>query len=83
MPRVPSCAICILRRTGPGPDLPADCEGATRSKTLSQVGIEEFCQDLTLTCLLEQARAGERELKILAQDFKDDADEPVTETFGQ
>ena len=32
-------------------------------------------------CLIDQALVGNRELKILAQDIKDDADEPLSEIF--
>jgi hypothetical protein len=49
----------------------------TISQYIFQVGTEELVNDPTLTRLIDQALAGNREPKILAQDVKDDADEPL------
>ena len=78
---LPSCAIPNLRQAEPGPDLPASFEGATRLENSSQPGIEEFFNDPMLTRLIDQVLVGNRELKILAQDVKDEADEPLSEIF--
>jgi len=40
-----------------------------------------FFNDPMHTRLIDQALVGNRELKILAQDVKDDADEPLGEIF--
>ena len=61
--------------------LPAGFNGANSSKNSSQPRIEEFFNDPMLTRLIDQGLAGNRELKILAQDVKDDADEPLSELF--
>src|SRR5438105_3350437 len=49
-------------------------------KTHFSSGLEEFSM---IRCLraIDQALLGNRELKILAQDFTDDADEPLSEIF--
>jgi outer membrane protein, multidrug efflux system len=67
---LPSCGIPTLRQADPGPDLPGGFKGATRSENSSQVGIKEFFDDPMLTSLIDQALAGNRELKILAQDVQ-------------
>ena len=48
---------------------------ATSSENSSRLGIEEFFDDPMLTRLIHQGLVGNRELTILAQDVKDDADE--------
>jgi hypothetical protein len=45
----------------------------------SQPGGEEFFNDPMLTRLIHQVLVGNPELKTLAQDAKDEADEPVSE----
>ena len=44
--------------------------GATSPENSSQLGIEEFYHDPMLTCLIHQALAGNRELKILDQEIQ-------------
>jgi outer membrane protein, multidrug efflux system len=65
---LPSCGIPDLRRADPGPDRPGGFKGATRLENSSQVGIEEFFDDPMLMSLIDRALAGNRGLKILAQD---------------
>ena len=72
---LPSCGIPDLRRADPGPDPPGGFKGATRSENSSQVGIEEFFDDPMLTSLIDRALAGNRELKIPAQDLQIAGDE--------
>jgi outer membrane protein, multidrug efflux system len=67
---VPSCRIPNLRQTDPGPNLPGGFKRATRSENSSQVGIEEFSDNPMLTSLIDQALAGNRELKMLARDVQ-------------
>ena len=80
---LPSCGIPNLRKAVPGPVLPANYvagfNGAASSENSSQVPIEDFFNDPMLTRLIDQELVGSRERKILAQDVKDDADEPLTE----
>src|SRR5262245_24491907 len=78
---LPSCAILNLRQAELGPDLPASFNGVTSSENSSQLGIEAFFNDPVLTRLIDQALVGNRELMILAQDVKDDADEPLSQLF--
>jgi NodT family efflux transporter outer membrane factor (OMF) lipoprotein len=67
---LPSCAIPHLRQAAPGPDLPASFNGATSPDNSSQLGIEEFFHDPMLTRLIDQALAGNRELKILDEEVQ-------------
>ena len=78
---LPSCCIPQLRHGEEGPALPDSFNGATSSENSSQLWIEEFFNDSTLTSLIDEALAGNRELKILDEDGKDDADEPLPEIF--
>src|SRR3954454_9314089 len=66
---LPSCGIPPLRHPEPGPGLPAD-NGPTNSDNSSQLTIEEFYHDPMLTCLINQAVAGNRELKVLNEDVQ-------------
>ena len=67
---LPSCGIPPLRWAEPGPGLPASFNGATSSENSSQLPVEEFYNDPMLTCLIHQALAGNRELKILNEDVQ-------------
>ena len=67
---LPSCGIPNLRQAEPGPGLPASFNGATSSENSSQLGIEEFFNDPMLTRLIDQALAGNRELKILDEEVQ-------------
>ena len=59
-----------LRQPEPGPGLPADFNGATSPENSAQLGIEEFYNDPMLTCLIDQALVGNRELKILNEEVQ-------------
>lgn len=67
---LPSCGIPNLRRPDPPRPLPETFNGTTSSENSSQIGIEEFFNEPTLTGLIHQALAGNQELKILAQDVQ-------------
>jgi outer membrane protein, multidrug efflux system len=67
---LPSCGIPCLRVAEPGPPLPATFKGATSPDNSSQLWIDEFFHDPVLTHLIEQALAGNRELKILNEDIE-------------
>src|ERR1700722_547447 len=67
---VPSCAIPDLRQAEPVADMPAGFNGATSPENSAQLGIEEFFHDPMLTCLINQALAENRELKILNEEVE-------------
>ena len=75
---LPSCGIPGLRKPEIAPGLPADFNGATSADNASQLTIEEFYQDQTLTCLIDQAVAGNRELKILNEEVQIASNEVLT-----
>ena len=66
----PSCKTPQLRDAQPGQELPASFNGVTSSENSSQVGIDEFFNDPTLTGLIDQGLACNQELKILAEDIQ-------------
>jgi multidrug efflux system outer membrane protein len=67
---LPSCAIPHLRHADPAPDLPASYDGRDGSENSAQLGIIDFFNDPTLTFLIEQALAGNRELRILDEEVQ-------------
>lgn len=67
---LPSCAIPHWRDAKLGPDLPADFNGAASPENSAQLSIEEFFNDPILTCLICQALANNRELKILEEEVQ-------------
>ena len=74
---VPACSIPALRRADPGAALPASYKGAsnveerdTSLENSAQLGYREFFSDPAVTELMDQALAGNQELKILAQDVR-------------
>ena len=67
---LPSCGIPPLRHPEPGPGLPESFNGVTSSENSAQLGIEEFYNDPMLTCLINQALVGNRELKVLNEDVQ-------------
>jgi NodT family efflux transporter outer membrane factor (OMF) lipoprotein len=67
---LPSCCIPPLRPADPPPPLPETFNGATSPENSSQLGIQEFFHDPLLTHLIEQALAGNRELKILDEEVQ-------------
>jgi len=66
---LPSC-IPNLRKALPAPPLPGDFNGTTTPDNSAQLGIEEFYNDPTLICLIDQALAGSQELRILNEDVQ-------------
>ena len=67
---LPSCGIPQLRKAEPAPGLPENISGTTSPENSSQLTIEEFYQDSTLTDLIDQAVANNRELKVLNEDVQ-------------
>jgi len=67
---LPSCGIPPLRKAEPAPGLPERIDGATSPENSSQLTIEEFYNDPTLTCLIDLAVAGNRELKVLNEEIQ-------------
>ena len=67
---LPSCGIPRLRRAEPAPNLPESVNGSTSAENSSQLTIEQFYNDPTLTCLIDQAVAGNRELKGLNEEVQ-------------
>lgn len=81
---LPSCGIPSLRHAEPAPDMPPSYNGPTCSgpnqaadvnpptckENSSQLSIEEFFNDPMLTWLIDQALAGNRELKILDEEVQ-------------
>src|SRR5947209_6575297 len=65
---VPACAIPPLREAESGPPLPASYHGVTSSENWAQLGIGAFFNDPVLTLLIDQALAGNRQLKILNEE---------------
>ncbi len=67
---LPSCGIPPLRKAEPAPGLPESIKGETSPENSSQLTIEAFYNDPTLTWLIDQAVAGNRELKVLNEDVQ-------------
>jgi NodT family efflux transporter outer membrane factor (OMF) lipoprotein len=67
---LPSCGIPHLRLPEPAPDMPPAYNGVTSSDNSARLGIEDFFNDPRLTILIDQALAGNRELKILDEEVQ-------------
>ena len=67
---LPSCGIPQLRKADPAPGLPESINGTDNPDNSSQLTIEEFYQDSTLTCLIDLAVANNRELKVLNEEVQ-------------
>lgn len=71
---LPSCGIPPLRVAKPGPDLPAgypeNLQGTNTPQNSSQVGIVQFFNDPILARLIDQALAGNQELRILNEEVQ-------------
>ena len=67
---LPSCGIPLLRKAEPAPGLPDSISGSTSPDNSSQLTIEEFYKDPTLTCLIDLAIANNRELKSLNEEVQ-------------
>ncbi len=66
---LPSC-IPFLRPPTPAPNLPESFNGSTSSENSSQLRIEEFFNDPALIGLIDQALAGNQELRILNENIQ-------------
>src|SRR3954454_24251863 len=66
---LPSCAIPPLRMAQPPPCLPERIDEANSPENSTMLTIEEFYHDPTLTCLIDQAVANNRELRALNEDI--------------
>src|SRR5262245_21738599 len=67
---LPSCGIPGFRQAEPAPGLPANFNGTASLENSSQLSIEAFFKDPVLTCLIDQALANNRELKILNEEVQ-------------
>jgi NodT family efflux transporter outer membrane factor (OMF) lipoprotein len=67
---LPSCAMPKLRHPDPGPGLPESFNGATIPESSAQLKVEEFFDDPTLVGLIDQALAGNQELRILTEEVR-------------
>lgn len=65
-----SCAIPPLRQAEPGPGVPPTFKGTASPDNSSLLSIEKFFNDPTLTSLIHQALAGNRELRVLNEDVE-------------
>jgi NodT family efflux transporter outer membrane factor (OMF) lipoprotein len=65
-----SCAIPKLRQAEPAPPLPESFNGVASPDNSALLSIQEFYNDATLTHLIGQALAGNRELKILDEEVQ-------------
>lgn len=65
---LPACHIPLLRAPEPGPGLPPGFNGPGSPENSAAVGVKEFFTDPQLTSLIDQALAGNRELKILNEE---------------
>src|SRR3954453_10011689 len=65
---LPSCGIPPLRRAEPGPVLPASFNGTTSPVSSAKLGYLSFYNVPLLICLIDQALANNRELRILNED---------------
>jgi NodT family efflux transporter outer membrane factor (OMF) lipoprotein len=67
---LPSCGICPLRLAQPGPALPTTFNGEASPANSAQLAIKEFFNDPLLTHLIDQALAGNQELKVLNEEVQ-------------
>src|SRR5262245_11092881 len=67
---LPSCGIPHLRLEDPAPPLPAPFHRTAILIYSSQLAIEDFFNDPVLTCLIDQALVGNRELRILNEEVR-------------
>src|SRR5262249_23155323 len=67
---LPSCAVPHLRQPDLGLALPGTFNGLTSPENWAQLGFGEFFNDPLLTCLIDQALVGNRELKVLNEEIE-------------
>ena len=65
---LPSCGIPPIRPAAPAPCPPETFTGSTDPENSARIGLEEFYNDRTLTCLIEKALVDNRELKSLNEE---------------
>ncbi|MFO0879037.1 MAG: TolC family protein [Gemmataceae bacterium] len=67
---LPSCAITPLRQAEIAPPLPTSYDGTNSVENSARLDYGEFYQDPHLVCLLDQAIANNRELRILNEEIQ-------------
>lgn len=67
---LPSCQIPKLRQAQPVPSLPASFNGAASPESSARIGVDEFYNDPTLSGLIHQALANNRELLALNEEVQ-------------
>src|SRR3954462_4224431 len=67
---LPSCGIPPLRMAEPPPCRPETINGSADAENSALLPIEEFYHYPILTCLIDQAVAGNRELRVLNEDIE-------------
>lgn len=67
---LPSCAIPNLRPPQPAPDLPPSFNGVTSPNNSADLSIQAFFNDATLSALIDQGVANNRELKVLEEEVQ-------------
>ncbi len=65
-----SCGIPANRGAEPARDVPVSFNGMDSPENSSQIGIDEFFNDPVLTSMIDEALAGNLNLKILAEDIR-------------
>src|SRR5689334_18729085 len=63
------CRIPCLQQAAPPPPMPDTFNGWTSPGNSALLGIDEFFNDPALTSLIDQALAGNQQLRILTQDI--------------
>src|SRR4051794_17785749 len=66
---LPGCAIPKLQSADPGPQVPSGFFEGVSPGSSAQLEMHQFFQDPMLTSLVEQALAGNQDLKVLNQDI--------------
>ncbi|MFO0809322.1 MAG: efflux transporter outer membrane subunit [Gemmataceae bacterium] len=67
---VQACNTPCLRDAQPGPPLPEAFNGMSAGDSSAQLRVDEFFNDPMLVCLIQDAVAGNQDLKILAEDIE-------------
>jgi NodT family efflux transporter outer membrane factor (OMF) lipoprotein len=72
---LPACGIPHLRQADPPPPIPPTFTGSDSQESSARLGIDQFYNDPTLTQLIYQGLAGNRELKNLEEEVQIAANE--------
>lgn len=67
---LPGCGIPCLRPSEPARELPVTFNGEVSGENSSQLSVEEFFNDPTLTMLVDDGINGNQQLKILAEEIQ-------------